>query len=280
MGGYSEGKHDDPAGTKDRLVKIGTKYQATAPAVSDGDNVYILVDPAGRVITVGAAASDAPVVGNPFPIAGVVDQTSPAVAAEGDVRYIRVSPEGHLISTNITETGLADGLSARRMLDFGDNTVVGGTALMALAPDNSYDRLKVLGDVGEVGGNILAAAPWTPGASDVKVARLVPAAASTTREAIATPASGKKVRIIAVQAFSASTTGTRFEVYFATGANIGTTAGKEIANWWLDLTDHPTQVITYPDGGGPVGAADDVVSVRTSGDITTSAEYVVLYREE
>ena len=25
--GYTEGKHDDPADTKDRLVRIGTKYQ-------------------------------------------------------------------------------------------------------------------------------------------------------------------------------------------------------------------------------------------------------------
>ena len=39
MTGYSEGKHDDPADTKDRLVKIGTKYQASAPSVADGDNV-------------------------------------------------------------------------------------------------------------------------------------------------------------------------------------------------------------------------------------------------
>ena len=37
MPGYTEGKHDDPADTQDRLVRIGAKYQATAPAVADGD---------------------------------------------------------------------------------------------------------------------------------------------------------------------------------------------------------------------------------------------------
>ena len=76
-GGATEGKHDDPADTKDRLVKIGTKYQATAPAVADGDNIYLLVDSAGRPIIVGPAASDAPATGNPVPIGGVVDDTSP-----------------------------------------------------------------------------------------------------------------------------------------------------------------------------------------------------------
>ena len=56
MSGYPEGKHDDPADTQDRLVKVGTKYQATAPSVADGDNVYLLVDSAGRPAVVGPAA--------------------------------------------------------------------------------------------------------------------------------------------------------------------------------------------------------------------------------
>ena len=94
---YAEEKHDDPADTKDRLVKIGTKYQATAPTVADGDNLYLLVDSAGRPIIVGPAASDAPAVGNPVPIGGVVDDTSPAAAAEADARSFRATPEGNQI---------------------------------------------------------------------------------------------------------------------------------------------------------------------------------------
>ena len=47
---YTEGVHDSPADTKDRLVRIGAKYQATPPSVADGDNAYLLVDSAGRLL--------------------------------------------------------------------------------------------------------------------------------------------------------------------------------------------------------------------------------------
>ena len=46
---YTEGPHDSPADTRDRLVRVGSKYQATAPTVADGDNAYLLLDAAGRL---------------------------------------------------------------------------------------------------------------------------------------------------------------------------------------------------------------------------------------
>lgn len=46
---YTDGSHDSPADTRDRLLRVGSKYQASAPAVADGDNVYLLVDAAGRL---------------------------------------------------------------------------------------------------------------------------------------------------------------------------------------------------------------------------------------
>ena len=49
--GYTEGPHDSPADTKDRLTRVGSKYRATPADVADGDNVYLLVDAAGRAIT-------------------------------------------------------------------------------------------------------------------------------------------------------------------------------------------------------------------------------------
>jgi len=49
--GYADGPHDSPADTKERLTRIGSKYQATPLGVADGDNVYLLVDTAGRLIT-------------------------------------------------------------------------------------------------------------------------------------------------------------------------------------------------------------------------------------
>lgn len=46
---YTEGPHDSPADTRDRLVRVGSKYQATQTNVGDGDNVYLLLDAAGRL---------------------------------------------------------------------------------------------------------------------------------------------------------------------------------------------------------------------------------------
>ncbi len=47
--GYTEGAHKSPADSADRLVRVGSKYQATAPTVADGANTYLLVDAAGRL---------------------------------------------------------------------------------------------------------------------------------------------------------------------------------------------------------------------------------------
>ena len=93
--GYSEGAHDAPADTKDRLVRVGSKYQATAPSVADGDNAYLLLDAAGRVLISGAAAHDAAAVGNPVRIGGVYRTTVPAVAA-GDIADLLVDVAGRL----------------------------------------------------------------------------------------------------------------------------------------------------------------------------------------
>lgn len=49
---YEVGVHDDPVDVNDRLIRVGTKYQATPPGVADGDNVYLLVDAAGRLIVI------------------------------------------------------------------------------------------------------------------------------------------------------------------------------------------------------------------------------------
>ena len=93
--GYSEGAHDTPADTKDRLVRVGSKYQATPPSVTDGDNAYLLLDAAGRVLISGAAAHDAAAVGNPVRIGGVYRTTIPAVAA-GDLADLLIDAAGRM----------------------------------------------------------------------------------------------------------------------------------------------------------------------------------------
>ena len=232
MSGYPEGKQDDPADTQDRLVRIGSKYQATAPAVADGDNVYLLVDAAGRVLVAGAVASDAVAAGNPVQVGGVVDDTSPASAAEADARAFRATPEGNQI--------------------------------VELYKDN----------------NALLPIGAMPGASDVLSQHALITDPSTTRTTIVTPTPGKKARIIAVQTLGFDSTASSMEWYFGTGATIETTTTKAIAEHHIDVVDNPSDETVYPDGGGPVGAVDDVISIRVRTALITVAHFIVHYREE
>ena len=97
MSGYSEGKHEEPTGTVDRLVRVGSKYQAVAPVVADGDSIYFLVDQAGRLLISGAVATNAEAEGNPVYVGGVVDDRFPSSAGEGDVGSFRATPKGNQI---------------------------------------------------------------------------------------------------------------------------------------------------------------------------------------
>lgn len=93
--GYTEGAHNSPADTRDRLVRVGSKYQASAPTVADGDNAYLLLDSAGRLLIAGAAAHDAAAAGNPVRVGGVYRTTVPTVAA-GDIVDFLLDAAGRL----------------------------------------------------------------------------------------------------------------------------------------------------------------------------------------
>ncbi len=121
---------------------------------------------------------------------------------------------------------------------------------------------------------------WRPGASEIKAERTQTASDSTTRATMVTPTSGKKVRIISAQIMSDSATEARFELYFDTGANVGSDSTKAILNISLDVDTAPHYNISWPDGGGPIAAVDDVVSIRTNTNVSSSGVFVVHYREE
>ena len=90
------GNHDSTgSGTYDRLVRIGARYNATSPDVSDGDDVYVLLDTSGRVIVSGAVAHDGVATGFPHRMGGVYRTTLPSVTA-GDIADLLVSKEGRL----------------------------------------------------------------------------------------------------------------------------------------------------------------------------------------
>lgn len=121
---------------------------------------------------------------------------------------------------------------------------------------------------------------FKPGASEVKQTAKFTASDSSTRVTLLTPTSGKKVRVISVLAGTGSATGTNCELYFGTGAQFTTDVSKAIFIARLDNDIEMTKFLSWPDGGGPVGAVDEVVSMRTNDNITSSVVFMVHYREE
>lgn len=101
---------------------------------------------------------------------------------------------------------------------------------------------------------------------------------STTRVTAITPATGKRVRVLYVFSMGASATSTENEIYFGTGANIGTAPAKAIGEQTLDLVDLPSQ-FAYLGESGSVGAVDEVVSVRQSVSVSFS-NWIIGFREE
>ena len=97
MSGYPEGKHDEPVGSSDRLVRIGSRYRAEPAEVDDGDNIYLLVDSVGRVLISGPAPSSTRAAGNPVQIGGTIDDLFPRSGSEGDIRTFRATPGGNQI---------------------------------------------------------------------------------------------------------------------------------------------------------------------------------------
>ena len=124
--------------------------------------------------------------------------------------------------------------------------------------------------------------PSVAGASEIISGSVSSSSDSSTRATVATPNSGKKIRIVQIMAWTLSATVHRVEFYFDTGANNQSDRTKVIGSQVLDSdgTGGPNMILTFPDGAGPIGAADDVISVRTSTNIGTSNEFEVHYREE
>ena len=106
------------------------------------------------------------------------------------------------------------------------------------------------------------------------------AATSATRQPLITPTAGFRVRILSVQVVTRglTTNPDRVGVYFSTGAAYTTTAAKAIGEFVPGTTG--MQEMTWPDGTGPVGAVDDVVSGITESETELLMRYTITYRLE
>jgi hypothetical protein len=272
--------HDEPV-TEDRPVLLGSKYNATAPAVADGDAVWLLVDASGSPLVSGNVAHDAVDSGNPVKI-GLKYTAVPVPVADGDRVDALGSPEGAtIVSFQSANGNISDGAtqSTRYMLDDAGNSSLLPTAILGLAPDTRKDFFRTLGDTAGAGLGVLAAAPWIPGASDVKSKTVVVGATSVTRATVITPTSGKKIRVVSVSLANKSTTAPdKVGVYFGTGAAYLTNPTTVVGEYFIGATGNGGQ--EWPDGGGPVGAVDAVLSWITETETEVGLDITVQYREE
>ena len=142
----------------------------------------------------------------------------------------------------------------------------------------TWDRTRMLGTAALDGLGQLATSPAIPGASAVQTKFARPSA-GTSRVTLFTPASGKRVRIITTQGFWESPSGNITAFYFGTGVAHTSDASKVISIFKPDEDTVQQFGETFPDGGGPVGAVDEVVSlIRASS--ATPGEYKITFREE
>ena len=180
-----------------------------------------------------------------------------------------------------------NGASWDRLLSEGNdrdaiaNTTLGNLQTLAFSHGYNgatWDRVRTLGGTSLDGLGQLSVSPAVPGASAVK-SLIATITSSTTRATMITPTSGKRIRVISASIYSDSATPTDAEIYFGTGAHIGSNTTTVIYETETDADNLPIPNITWPDGGGPVGAVDAVLSIRTT-DSIDFARFIVHYREE
>jgi len=103
---------------------------------------------------------------------------------------------------------------------------------------------------------------------------------STDDVAIITPAAAKRVRVHSIFMNTASATAAQFEVYFGVAAAITTVPANAIAACTLDTDTQAFETVQFSDREGPLGDIGEVVSIRTSANITTNGNFTIVYHEE
>ena len=114
---------------------------------------------------------------------------------------------------------------------------------------------------------------------DTKTYLKATVSASTDDVALVTPTSGKRIRVHNVFMLTASATSSTFEASFCVAAAITTNPDNAIAITSLVTTGRVSESVPFGDSG-PLGAVDEVVSMRTATDITSNGTFVIVYNEE
>jgi hypothetical protein len=116
--------------------------------------------------------------------------------------------------------------------------------------------------------------------TDTKLLYIADGVGSTSRTTLITPSTGRRLRIVRGAISQVASDAVHYaEVYFGTGANIETNPTKAI-----DFVKVPDQsegaTRTWSRGTGPVGAKNEVLSLRWTTAPASSHKIMVEYTEE
>ena len=100
---------------------------------------------------------------------------------------------------------------------------------------------------------------------------------STAYVTLVTPGTGRRIKVLTLNMITASNTASNFECYFSVADAMP--AAKVIAIRNLDADGITAEHFVNFGDHGPVGLVDEIVSMRTSVDITTNGIYTIVYRE-
>jgi hypothetical protein len=176
------------------------------------------------------------------------------------------------------------GLLISALVDNADAVAAGSVGSVAISRPtvfngSTWDRLRSTGSSAGAGLGVMAASPAIPGASIPKIFNDV-LNPTSTRATLITPTSGKKIRIISFNAMSKAGDFRKVRFYFGSGAafDTSTTTGIGIVAGYSSLQGFAG--MAFPDGAGPVGAVDAVVSWISDGSLAPEYDLVITYREE
>jgi len=259
-----------------QVVSTRTAGNLTVRVASMAD----AIPPIERVYVEGPVAHDGVAAGNPVLMGGRAQTGLPSAVADLDAVLAFFDEFGslrvHLSSPGDSADypGIATNSDGRNLPPAAAHV---GVTQYALAPDGQADRLRTAYN-SPLG--VLAASPAVPGASEVKSTVIAIGASSATRATFLTPTSGKRIRVMSFRASAQglTTDPDGVQVYFGTGAAV-TTNPASIAGIYDTGTDG-TDDDKFPDGGGPVGVANEVLSWRTETETETGLLGVLVYREE
>ena len=120
---------------------------------------------------------------------------------------------------------------------------------------------------------------FKPGASEVKSVYVI-ILSSSARVTLKTPTSGKKIRVLSTRITFDGASTQRSEIYFGTATDINTAPTKGIEESHNGSLAGTRSGMAWPDGGGPVGAVDEVLSVKCVVNVAERVRFLVIYREE